>query len=89
VGPSVEDLSRSRRRVHIRFMGMDANLLSPVQEGSVWRVQIVWANGAIHCFGKFASEKEAVRWIAAHPQLTKSVTEVISGRRRKRRARIV
>jgi len=41
-------------------MGQTATLLSPVQEGRIWRVRIVWANGAVHHFGKFASEKEAV-----------------------------
>jgi len=56
-------------------MGKVATLLSPVQEGGIWRVKIQWANGAIHHFGKFVSEKEAVRWIAAHHQLTKPVTE--------------
>jgi len=56
-------------------MGKAATVLSPVQEGRIWRVQIVWANGAVHHFGKFTSEKETVRWIAAHPQLTKAVTE--------------
>jgi hypothetical protein len=57
-------------------MGKMATLLSPVQEGGIWRVRIVWANGTVHYFGKFTSEKEAVRWIAAHPQLTKPVTEM-------------
>jgi len=56
-------------------MGQTATLLSPVQEGRIWRVRIVWANGAVHHFGKFASEKEAIKWIAAHPQLTKPLTE--------------
>jgi hypothetical protein len=46
-------------------------LLSPVQEGEIWRVQIVWPNGAVHYFGKFTSKKDAVAWINAHPNLTK------------------
>jgi hypothetical protein len=56
-------------------MGKAATLLSPVQKGGIWRMRIVWANGAIHHFGKFTSEEEAIRWIAVHPQLTKPVTE--------------
>ena len=73
-------------------MGNAVTLLSPVQEGRIWRVKIEWANGAIHHFGKFTSEKEAVRWIAAHPQLAKPVTEdepIITRRRvRSRKARL-
>jgi len=41
-----------------------------VQEGDLWRVQIVWPNGSVHHFGKFASKVEAVSWIAAHRWLT-------------------
>jgi hypothetical protein len=47
-----------------------AALLLPVQEGEIWRVQIVWANGAVHFFGKFTSERDAIDWINAHPRLT-------------------
>ena len=46
-------------------------LLLPVQEGEIWRVQIVWPNGAVHYFGKFTSERDAIDWINAHPNLTK------------------
>jgi hypothetical protein len=35
-------------------------LLSPVQEGSIWRVKIGWPNGAVHHFGKFTSEQDAI-----------------------------
>ena len=45
--------------------------LSPVQDGKIWRVEIVWPNGAVHYFGKFTSEEDAIAWINAHPQLTK------------------
>jgi hypothetical protein len=47
-----------------------ATLLLPMQEGEIWRVQIVWLNGHVNYFGKFTSEKEAVAWIDAHPRLT-------------------
>jgi hypothetical protein len=47
-------------------------LLSPVKDRKNWRVQIVWPNGAVHYFGKFPSEKDAIDWINAHPRLTKS-----------------
>jgi hypothetical protein len=46
-------------------------LLSPVQEGDLWRVKIVWPNGRPTLVGKFTSEKDAVEWINAHPRLTK------------------
>jgi hypothetical protein len=51
-------------------MGTDRTVLLPVQEGEIWRVQIVWLNGAVHHFGKFTSKEDAVDWIAAHSQLT-------------------
>ena len=51
-------------------------LLSPVvREGGIWRVKIVWPNGAVHYVEKFTSEKDAVSWINAHPRLTKPVAE--------------
>ena len=46
-------------------------LLSPVRDRKIWRVKIVWPNGAVHYFGKFTSERDAIAWINAHPQLTK------------------
>jgi hypothetical protein len=50
-------------------------VLSPVQQGDIWRVRIRWPNGSVHHFGNFAFEKEAIEWIAAHAFLTKPVTE--------------
>jgi len=50
-------------------------LLSPVRKGKIWRVRIVWPNGTVHHVGKFASEKEAAKWILAHPGLTVPATE--------------
>ena len=51
-------------------------LLLPMQEGDVWRVEIVWLNGHVNYFGKFTSEKEAIAWIDAHSNLTKPVDTV-------------
>ena len=52
-------------------MGDVRTLLSPVvQEGGIWRVQIAWPNGRHALVGKFTSDKDAVEWINAHPQLT-------------------
>ena len=50
-------------------------VLLPVREDEIWRVEIVWPNGAVHHFGKFASEKDAVDWIAAHSWLTMSADD--------------
>jgi hypothetical protein len=36
-------------------------LLSPVvQADGIWRVKIVWPNRAVHHFGKFISERDAI-----------------------------
>jgi hypothetical protein len=53
-------------------MGDVHTQLSPVQEGDIWRVRIAWPNRAVHYFGKFTSEQDAIDWINAHPRLTKS-----------------
>ena len=45
-------------------------LLSPVQEDDIWRVRIVWPNRAVHHFGKFISEQDAIDCFNAHPRLT-------------------
>jgi hypothetical protein len=66
--PSVSDLSDLVERIILAPMSA---LLSSVQDGKIWREKIVWPNGAVHHFGKFTSEKDAVAWINAHPQLTK------------------
>jgi hypothetical protein len=62
-------LVRSRRADHI--LASMAAMLSRVQDGDIWRVQIVWPNGAVHFFGKFPSEQDAIDWINAHPRLTR------------------
>jgi hypothetical protein len=46
-------------------------LLSPVQDGKIWRVRTAWPNGSVHHFGKFTSEHDATDWINAHTNLTK------------------
>ncbi len=46
-------------------------LLSPVQDGKIWRVKIVWPNRNVNYFGKFTSERDAIDWINAHSNLTK------------------
>ena len=53
----------------------DRTQLSPVQEGRIWRVRIVWPNGKLNYVGKFTSEKDAIAWIDAHPMLTKPIVE--------------
>jgi len=52
------------------LMGTRCTVLLPRRKGNIWRVQIVWPNGAVHYFGKSVSEKDAVDWIAAHSRLT-------------------
>jgi len=47
-------------------MGPGVASLFAVREGADWRVQIVWPNGTVHYFGRFASETAALTWIAAH-----------------------
>jgi hypothetical protein len=64
---SISGLSDLAERIILAFMA----LLSPVQKGDIWRVRMVWSNGAVHHFGKFTSEKDAIDWIYAHPRLTK------------------
>jgi hypothetical protein len=56
-------------------MGARCTVLLPVREGKIWRVEIVWPNGTVHYFGKFASKEDAVDWIAAHPRLTMRAEE--------------
>ena len=56
----------------VRSMVAVRTLLSAVR---TWRVQIVWPNGMVRYVGKFASEKEAAKWILAHPRLTMPAKE--------------
>jgi hypothetical protein len=46
-----------------------------MRKGEIWRVQIVWPNGMVRHVGQFASEKEAAKWILAHPRLTMPAEE--------------
>lgn len=47
-------------------MGDQGAVLSPVQVGDIWRVQIIWPNGNINFVEKFSSEADAVKWIDRH-----------------------
>jgi hypothetical protein len=51
---------------HTRAMGDQGAVLSPVQDGNIWRVQIIWPNGKIDRVGEFSSEGDAVTWIDRH-----------------------
>jgi hypothetical protein len=66
--PSVSGLSDLAERIILASMSA---LLSPLQDGKIWRVKIVWPNRGVHHFGKFTSEREAIDWINAHSRLTK------------------
>ena len=68
VGNFSARLSGLAQRIIVASMSA---LLLPVQEGEIWRVQIVWPNGAVHYFGKFISEQDAIDCFNAHPRLTK------------------
>jgi len=57
----------------------ECTVLSSFQEGDVWRVRIEWPNGAVHYFGNFASEKDAIQWIDAHAWLTTPATRNNTG----------
>jgi hypothetical protein len=46
---------------HNWFYERGHTVLLPVREGEIWRVQIVWSNGAVHHFGKFVCEQDAVK----------------------------
>jgi hypothetical protein len=53
-------------------------ILLPMQQGDIWRVQIVWPNGGVHYFGSFKSRKEAIGWITTHAWLTRTVSGKLS-----------
>jgi len=61
-------LSDLAGRIILPFMS--AQLSPVVQEGGIWRVKIVWPNRHVSYFGKFTSERDAIDWINAHPNLT-------------------
>jgi hypothetical protein len=56
-------------------------ILLAVQEGDIWRVQIVWPNGSVHYFGRFSSRKGAHEWIIRHAWLTAPVAKKNSARK--------
>ena len=47
-------------------MGDQRAVLSPVQVGDIWRVQIIWPNDKRHIVGEFSSEGDAAEWIRRH-----------------------
>jgi hypothetical protein len=59
-------------RMGFAVMAKVYTVLLPMQQGSIWRVQIVWPNGSVHYYGNFESKKQAVDWITAHDWITKT-----------------
>jgi hypothetical protein len=55
------------------IMAKAPTVLIPVQQGELWRVQIIWPNGAVHYFGNYGSRGDALNWIAEHAWLIKRV----------------
>jgi hypothetical protein len=47
-------------------MGDQRAVLSPVQDGDIWRVQIIWRDGKMDFVGGFSSEGDAAKWIDRH-----------------------
>jgi hypothetical protein len=43
-----------------------STVLSPVQKGRKWRVEIKQPDGSVRYFGRFSSERRAREWIAVH-----------------------
>jgi hypothetical protein len=43
----------------LAIMAKVHTVLLPMQQGDIWRVQIVWPNGGVHYFGSFKSRNEA------------------------------
>ena len=62
-------------------MGDQRAVLSPMQVGDVWRVQIIWPDGKRHIVGEFSSEGDAIKWINRHAWwLTEPLTESLTGK---------
>ena len=51
---------------HTYVMGDQCAVLSPVQEGDIWRVQIIWPDGKRDYVGEFSSEGDATKWMHRH-----------------------
>jgi hypothetical protein len=56
-------------------MGGASTILTSINEGELWRVEIVWPNGTKRHFGKFGSKGETEGWISAHRWLTECSME--------------
>jgi hypothetical protein len=59
----------------LEFMDGASTFLMSIEEGDLWRVEIVWPNGTKRHFDKFGSEQEAEGWISAHCWLTERSME--------------
>jgi hypothetical protein len=72
-GGTARRVKARMRRSHFSMLPKLApemsTVLSPVQKGRMWRVQIKQPNGSERYFGRFASEKRVREWIAAHAWL--------------------
>jgi hypothetical protein len=55
-----------RFREHTRTMGDQRAVLTPVQDGDIWHVQIIWPNGKMDFVRGFSSEGDAVKWMDRH-----------------------
>jgi hypothetical protein len=47
-------------------------VLLAVQQGTIWRVQIIWPNGSVHYYGSFQAKQQALDWITTHDWITKT-----------------
>jgi len=69
-GGTARRVKARSRRSHFSMLPKLApemsTVLSPVQKGRRWRVQIKQPDGSARYFGRFASEKRAREWIAVH-----------------------
>jgi hypothetical protein len=50
----------------LAFMGDERAVLSPVQDGGIWLVQITSPTGEKSYVGKFSSENDAIKWMHSH-----------------------
>ena len=63
-------------RIILAFMEDVRTQLSPSAKGRDLAREDTWPNRHVSYVGKFTSEKDAIDWINAHPNLTKPVDTV-------------